>query len=239
MEKKNLGRILAASMADARQQALKVDVMKRWIEKSGMKSIVEVIPENVISPKAIRFVAQCDVAIGCMDGVEGRHLLNRLTAFYLIPYIDVGVKLEADGNGGVNQICGTIHYLKPDGSSLLSRGLYTHDQVQAEALKRTNPRAYKEQVQSKYIKGVQEDRPAVISVNMHFASMAVNELLARLHPYRDDDNSDYAIYRMSLTQGQIYKEADGEPCNALKKYVGRGDTVPLLGRPDLSEDSLC
>ena len=49
-------------------------------------------------------------------------------------------------------------------------------------LKRLNPVAYEEQRKAGYRKGVQEDRPAVISVNMQFAGLAVNELIARLHP---------------------------------------------------------
>jgi len=35
---------------------------------------------------------------------------------------------------------------------------------------------------------------------MQFASLAVNEFLARLHPYRDDANKHFATYRLSLTQ---------------------------------------
>lgn len=57
-----------------------------------------------------------------MDGAEGRHILSRLCTFYCLPYFGVGVKLEADGMGGMTQICGGINYLQPDGSSLLSRG---------------------------------------------------------------------------------------------------------------------
>ena len=88
---------------------------------------------------------------------------------------------------------------------------------------------------SGYIRGVQEDRPAVISVNMQLASMAVNEFLARLHPYRYDPNEDFAVVRTSLIQAVIYYEKDGEPSRALARYVGRGDLRPLLDMPSLSE----
>ena len=150
----------------------------------GFGTVVETIPENLLSPKAVKRVAECDVLFGCMDGAEGRFFLNKIASFYSIPYIDVGVRLDADGHGGISQICGTVYYLRPGGSSLLSRGAITMKAVEAEGLKRTNSETYESQVKSKYIMGVQEGRPAVISVNMHYASLAVIELLARLHPFR-------------------------------------------------------
>ncbi|MGZ3387313.1 MAG: ThiF family adenylyltransferase, partial [Isosphaeraceae bacterium] len=79
---------------------------------------------------------------GCMDGAEGRNLLNRLATFYCLPYFDVGVRLEADGHGGVSQVCGSVHYLQPGGSSLLSRGVIAAEDIEAEALRRTDPAEY-------------------------------------------------------------------------------------------------
>jgi hypothetical protein len=66
--------------------------------------------------------------------LEGRQLLNRIAVFYSIPYFDVGVRLVADGAGGVSHICGSVHYLQPDGSSLVSRGVVTEPGLRAEVL---------------------------------------------------------------------------------------------------------
>jgi hypothetical protein len=88
-------------------------------------------------------VAACDVVFGCMDGVEGRHILNRLATFYIIPYFDVGARLDADGAGGIDRIAGAVHYLQPGLSSLLSRGVYNMVRVDAEAMRRTNPEMYR------------------------------------------------------------------------------------------------
>jgi hypothetical protein len=82
---------------------------------------------------------------------------------------------------------------------------------------------------------VAEDRPAVIQLNMLIASLAVNELLARLHPYRLDPNSEYAIHRISLSHGIFEHIEDGPPCLALARHVGRGDVTPLLDWAELSE----
>jgi len=235
IEVKNLNRIPGATMKDALDRAFKVDVAKRYIE--GLALGTEVLPLNTDlgTVEAVRAIAECDIVFGCMDGAEGRHLLNRVASFYLLPYFDLGVRLDADGRGGVEQVCGTVHYLKPGGSSLFSRGVYTLEEVRAEGLRRTDPGAYREQLRSKYIVGVREDRPAVISVNMQIASMATNELLARIHPFRDEPNAKFAASRLSLKHGEMFNEPDGSPCPLLTRHAGRGDVSPLLDRPDLSE----
>jgi hypothetical protein len=235
VEEKNLNRILNATKDDARRGRFKVDVLARAIRLMGTGTEVVPVARNLFDAEVVKKVAECDAVFGCMDSVDGRHLLNRLAVFYSLPYFDVGVKLVADGTGGVEQICGTVHYLQPGRSTLLSRGVYTIEQVHAAALRRTNPAAYRDQLREKYITGVVEDRPAVISVNMLLASMMVNEFLARLHDFRDDGNTPFAVNRISLTQAQTYYEADGAPCPALSRHVGRGDVLPLLEMPELSE----
>ena len=90
-------------------------------------------------PDAVRAVAESDVVFGCMDGVEGRHLLNRLASFYNLPYFDVGVKLEADGQGGIDEVCGAVHYLQPDGSSLLEPRRVYDGGGAGQLFRRTDP----------------------------------------------------------------------------------------------------
>ncbi|MGC2966214.1 HesA/MoeB/ThiF family protein [Paraburkholderia aspalathi] len=235
IEDKNLNRILNATREDAYLRRPKVEVMARAIAAMGFGTELEIIADDLATPRAVRAVAACDVVFGCMDGVEGRHLLNRLAALYVLPYFDLGVKLEADGQGSVNEACGAVHYIRPDGSTLLDRKVYTVAQLKSAGLKRTDPKAYREQVKAGYIKGVAEDRPAVISINMQIASTAVNEFLARLHPYRYDDNAEFAVVRKSFIQGAEYRETEGPSSGTFTAHVGKGDVRPLLSMPELSE----
>jgi len=237
VEEKNLNRILNTTMDDAREGALKVDVARRSIESMGLGTRVTTFAETLFSPRVVRALADCDVVVGCMDTIDGRFLLNKLASFYVIPYFDLGVKIEADGLGGVDQVCGTVHYLRPGGSSLLSRHLFSMEQVRAAGLQRTDPQQYKDLLAEGYIRGIQEDRPAVIQLNMLIASLAVNEMLARLHPYRLDPNGDYAVTRVSLSHGIFDRETDGPPCEVLARHVGRGDVEPMLDWAELSMGS--
>jgi len=137
--------------------------------------------------------------------------------------------------GGIEEACGAVHYVRPDGASLLDRRVYTTVQLKADGLRRTDPAAYREQIRVGYIHGVLEDRPAVISINTQIASYAVNELLARLHPYRLDANADSAVVRVSFIQGTTYREPDPKPSGMFGKVIGRGDAEPLLNMPELGK----
>ena len=237
VENRNLNRINFSTAADATARRFKVDIIQEAIARIGVGTEVVVFAHDLGTPDAVRAVAQCDVAFGCVDSWYGRDLLNRLATFYLLPYIDVGVQLRALPGGGIDQINGAVHYIQPGRSSLVSRKVYDFEDVRAEMLRREDPDEYARRLKEKYIKGVQEDRPAVISVNTQLAAMAVNELLARVHPFRYERNEEFAAQVMALHEGYLFRRAESTfpPCTVLVPHVGRGDTVPLLDKPELTE----
>lgn len=237
VEWKNLNRINMSRATDANLGRFKVEMLAEAIGNIGLGTRVVPLAIDLDTAKAVKAVAACDVVIGCMDSWYGRDLLNRLAAFYVLPYFDLGIQLRALPGGGIDQIWGAVHYLQPGRSSLKSRGVYNSEQMRAEMLKRDDPEEYKNRLRQKYILNVQEDRPAVVSVNTLIAAMAVNELLARLHRYRVAADDGFAAQRIGLHEGDTIRDAESkmEPCTVLSKEVGRGDTVPLLDRPELSE----
>ncbi|MNT97959.1 hypothetical protein D3C72_2404200 [compost metagenome] len=68
---------------------------------------------------------------------------------------------------------------------------------------------------------------------MHAASMVVQELIARLYPYRLDGNSSCARTMFSLAEKEYeyFSEADFTPQESPK--LGTGLSEPLLGLPSL------
>lgn len=233
VEQKNLNRIYNATMRDALDQKPKVEVAARAIAAMGLGTKVHTFQLSLFDPKTIRALAQCDIVFGCTDSIDGRYLLNKLAVFYSIPYFDLGVKIEADGSGGVSQVCGSVHYCQPDRSSLLSRHVFNLEQVRGAGVQRVDPVGFKKLAAEGYIRGAAEDRPAVIQLNSLIASLAVNDLLARLHPYRIDGNS-VAVHRLSLSHGIFEMEGESDPCSVLARHVGRGDVEPLLDVAELS-----
>jgi hypothetical protein len=63
------------------------------------------------------------VVIGCTDSAEARFLINLISNFYVMPYIDIGVTFETEGYGEISQVCGYLRYLQPGGCATESAGI--------------------------------------------------------------------------------------------------------------------
>lgn len=236
VEFKNLNRILNTTHADAAMRRPKVEVLKDAIQNIGLDTVVTSYQQNLYDNiPLLETLAECDIVFGCMDSVDGRYLLNQLCSFYLLPYFDLGVKLQADGNGGIEKICGSVHYIQPGKSSLISRGVYSMEDVRAAGQLRKNPSEFENLRKNAYIKNVNVNSPAVISVNMNIASHAVNEFLNRIHPFKADLSKNYALSTIDITENYIVNVSEDEmpEDSYLRKKMGRGSMIPFLEMPEL------
>jgi len=55
--------------------------------------------DNVISRKSIESIKECDFIFSCVDNVEARFFLNKISSRYLIPIFDTGVGIINDKDG--------------------------------------------------------------------------------------------------------------------------------------------
>jgi hypothetical protein len=235
IEQHNLNRIPCTKESDIGK--LKTDVLRRELGQCGSGTIIHSCPVNLYDDiKLIRRVAGCDAIFGCVDSIDGRHLINSIATYYLIPYIDIGVKLVADGEGGLDHICATVHFLRP-GQSLMARNVYTPDDLAAAGLYRTIPEEYERQQKEGYIRNVNVASPAVITVNNRAASIAVDELLARVHNYRKgyNTNESFEIQRWDLVSDYHGHVEDRSSDPLFLKGVGKGDIIPLLNMPEIDK----
>ncbi|OYV24697.1 MAG: hypothetical protein B7W99_00965 [Rhodospirillales bacterium 20-58-10] len=225
VEEKNLNRILNSREIDADRRTPKVDVLAAAIRAFGLGTVVEPLKASLLDAEGFQRATTCDVLFGCMDTAEGRHILGQICAAYLIPLFDVGVHIELDGVGGISHAVAAAHYIQPGGSSLLSRGVYSGEDLDAESAQRTAPEDYGRRVASGYLRAVEEDRPAVMPINMMAANLGVLDFLARIHGYRLDPNAHFAGQTMSLTHGYYEQAQDGLPCKIMDRIMGTGDRM--------------
>lgn len=80
VEEKNLNRILNTRQQDAANKIAKVEIAERAITAIGIGT-VEVYQENIFSPVVTKAIAGCDVLFGCVDSIDGRHLMDRISTF--------------------------------------------------------------------------------------------------------------------------------------------------------------
>jgi hypothetical protein len=231
IEDKNLNRIINSTAEDAKAKRRKVDVLGDAVERMGYGTIVHRFADNLYDSKeALLELASCDVLIGCMDSVDGRDLLNQLATYYVQPYFDMGVRLNADDYGGIRSITGVVHYIQPGRSSLLTRHLYDEEDLKSAHAYRVDPEGHADRVKNDYFKDVPVNRPAVLPVNMYVAAAGVCELLNRLHPFRVER---FEASQLSLDLTENYVSPAPESFFDVDEYrkrcVGLGTTPHFLG----------
>jgi hypothetical protein len=230
---RNLNRIVNSTVEDARLEVPKVKVVERTAILTGTGTRVIPVPTSLLDLQALRLAASADVMFGCVDTVLARAVMNRIATFHTQPYFDLGVRIDADGQGGVEYVGGAVHYLQPGRSTLQSRGVLDDERLRAEWLALTDPKSLERLRGDGYLKGYANQKPVVMPLNMQTAGTAVLEFLARLHGFRVVPDREFAVHGGSTSHGITFNEAEPPGSGPLAEDVGRGTTSPLLGLPGL------
>lgn len=236
VELKNLNRILYSTLADARAERFKVEMFAEAVETYRDTGSALPLARTVASREAVLALGQCDVIFSCVDTQEARQIADLAAAAFLIPLFDVGVVIptrkEREGVA-IADVCGRIDYVQPGGATLGDRGVYTPEGLRAEYLRRADPEAFGRERDAGYIKGMVEQAPSVISLNMRAASAVVMELVARAFPFRHDPNRGFARTEFSLAAAEEEHSSEDEFARSADTETARGDDEPLLGLPTL------
>ena len=236
IERRNLNRLLNATLSDAAHAALKVKMMAASISKYRGDGVAIPVESSINRRDAVIAAAQGDILFSCVDTHEARMIADLMAAAFVIPLIDMGVTIPirttADGFAIADAV-GRIDYVQPGRSTLRSRGVWSPASVRAEYIATNAPEQHAQEVAAGYIDGAIEEAPAVISLNMRAASAAMNEFLARAYPFRLDPNDGFARTIFSLGGGDEDHSAEDEFEAGSTKLLGRSGLEPLLGLPEL------
>ncbi|MEE4212299.1 MAG: ThiF family adenylyltransferase [Parvularcula sp.] len=237
MELKNLNRILNSIRQDAIDNRLKTEMFAERAQAFGTGGSIVSIPRSVADKESVIAASSADILFSCVDRMDARHIAERISQFCLTPLVDVGVTIPtrttSEGTKAIAEIAGRVDYVHPTGPSLSDRGVVTPDGLRREYLMDTAPDDATEQLARGYLPGIQEEAPAVMSVNMRAAATAVNEWLARLYGFRSDGNAAFARTLFLLVDGtEEYVHETGFPVGP-SPIVACGLAHPLLGVPGL------
>lgn len=237
VEVKNLNRILNSTLADAQSERSKVEMFADAVLKIRGTAAAIPMHQQISTRETVLKVASADLIFCCVDTHNGRMYLDRLASYFLIPLFDVGVKIptHVDPEDGrvISDVLGRIDYVKPGGTTLSDRKVYTPESLNQEYLYLSDPDAYQEQLVLGYIPGIQEEAPAVITLNMRAASACVSEFVARAFPFREESNDHYARTLFSLAGCYEDHYSEGYFVKTENVYLGDGPSEPLLGIPGL------
>jgi hypothetical protein len=236
VEWKNLNRILNSSHADAAANRLKVQVFAEAVNGYRGQGVAVPVPASITTRDAVLAAADCDVVFCCVDTLEARYIADLIAAAFLLPLFDVGVVIPVRKKGdtfAVADVCGRIDYVQPGGSTLQDRGIYTPESLRGEYLRRVVPEAHQKELEAGYLRGLVDEAPAVITLNMRAASACVNEFIARAYPFRLGPNILYARTEFSLAACEEEYFAETAFTRTPNLILARGNAEPLLGMPML------
>lgn len=230
--KRNLNRIINSTAEDALRKRPKVELPVRTAIATDTGTKVIPLNTSLLNEDAIRYASASDIMFGCVDTTLARAVMNRIATFHCMPYFDLGVRIDSDGEGGVEYAGGAVHYLQPGLSTLQSRGALDSERLRAEWLALSDPKSLKRLRGAGYLKGFANQRPVVMPLNMQVAGTAMMDFLARIHGFRVVPDADFAVQGISTSHGIQFYESESGP-GPLATDVGRGTTLPLLGLPAL------
>jgi hypothetical protein len=122
LEERNLNRILNSSLAAI--GSYKVEMFAKAIRLYRPDCEVVALPRSIATPEAILAGSEADVLVSCIDTAEGRHIADRLAAYFAMPLFDVGVAIPTeaspDGSRRIAEVYGRVSgRIEPDGSRRL------------------------------------------------------------------------------------------------------------------------
>lgn len=176
VERTNLSRLWGTLRTDVGRP--KVDVITNHLRTIAPAVAVRAIQGTVVRQQVLQELRGRDLIFACTDNHWSRAIINRFAHQYLVPAVDMGVRLDARG-GRVSAVGGQVSLVGIGLSCLRCSGLIDGDRVRAEA----TPAADRDRLAREgYIQGLDDPEPSVISLNTTVAGMAVTTGLSLFTP---------------------------------------------------------
>jgi molybdopterin-synthase adenylyltransferase len=171
VEHSNLPRLAGAAWWDALLRRRKTAVARRLIRRVAMRTAVQ-RPGSLRTQASLSALADVDLIIGCVDNDGARLVLSELAAAHLIPYLDIGVGIEAGSSA--EQVGGRVGFYLPGGPCLACADELDFSEaaedLESEELRRVRvDRAYASD---------RRVEPALMPLNTVVVGLAMIELLA-------------------------------------------------------------
>ncbi len=175
LEMSNLNRVVGALWFQAERRQPKVEALARHLNRVRPPSDwgVEPLPIDVREPLALAHLLSADVIVGAVDSAVVRHYLNLVAVCGLVPYLDAGVGVRAEG-GQLREGGGQVQVILPGETACLTCVGHLVKQSVQEQL---TPQQRAMSVARGYIQGEPVANPQVVFLNGVVANLLVWELV--------------------------------------------------------------
>jgi molybdopterin-synthase adenylyltransferase len=170
IERSNVSRLFGSNIKDIGSK--KVGIIASHLSRLGAKK-ANAIPDTAIRQPILMMLRDSDVVFSCVDNDRSRSILNRFAYQYLIPVIDVGIRLD----GRIRDIRRAAGRVSVVGHGMVCLRCSQHlnaERIRAESLPEQERRSLEGEG---YIMGIDQPAPAVVSLNTTVAGLAVTAAL--------------------------------------------------------------
>jgi molybdopterin/thiamine biosynthesis adenylyltransferase len=222
----NATRVYGSSLND--QGRRKTEIQVEHANRIGLKTTIRPFPEHITEEGTAKELRSCDILFGCTDKHAPRAILCSIATRYLIPVIDMAVRIDSK-DGIVRGITGRVTTLLPGEACLFCRERINPDTIRAEGLP---PEQRERELEEGYIKQLATNEPAVVSFTTAVAAQAINEMIHRLTGFMGAERQSSEVLMLFSECGVRTNRDRPKPdciCQ-VQKHWGRGDTPRFLGK---------
>ena len=223
VEDSNLSRTVGATNADAQHGVTKVSVAERVILQGNANARVKLVEGDVARESVAKELVRCDFVFLAADSMRARLVFNAVVHQYLIPGVQLGSKIRANGDGALLEVMSANRPVRPGRGCLWCNQLIDPHELAKEAKTDAERKAQ--------AYGVEEPNPSVISLNAISAAHAVNEFLLDylgLRPEREAlyyEHFHFLKHKLSLVEPR--RDNDCPECSSGGIRYGRADSIGL------------
>lgn len=201
----------------------KVDLVEKHLKriKPGIK--IKKIKDNVVVQKVCEALLDRDIIFSCTDDHWGRSIINQLAYQYLIPVINMGVRVDSK-DGTIQGASGSIHILRPSKPCLWCYGYLNAKRIRAESL----PSSERDSLlREGYIEDLDEPAPSVIPLTTTVSGHAVTLFLQLMTDYMGEAG-DLSSLRYDIMEGVVRRGTTHRGSQCICQLVkGYGDLKSL------------
>jgi hypothetical protein len=189
----NIRRVFGAELSHLKAKPYhpKVDILGNHLKQLGLGVKIYSIKGDVRTERVFRHLLDADVVLMATDTHNSRAVVNELPSKYLMPVIDVGVRIGSRGNNKLSGLVAEARILTPSTPCLWCRKSISADVVRAENL----PSGERNQLirEGYVVHGVGEPEPSVIALTVLGSSLATCALIAMISEEGEVASSGYWV----------------------------------------------
>jgi molybdopterin/thiamine biosynthesis adenylyltransferase len=221
-EQSNLSRMWGSEAQDLQHPTSKARIVHRHLKKIRPSITLNCIEDSVVKQTVLEQLRDRHLIFGCTDNHLSRAVLNRFAYQYLIPVVDMGIRIDAR-EGRVASAAGRVSLVGAGLTCLRCSRHIDPDTIRAESLPTEERRRL---ALEGYVQGDPDPAPAVVSLNTMVASLAVTTALQMFVNVTGGDAAVDQIY--DARSGTLFRvlprhDQSCDVCSSTDGVKGLGD----------------